>query len=110
MHDLRVPLNELRKKDWTAKCQEAFEKIKKTLMSELFLTHYNLDLEIIVANDASSYGVGACILHNMTDGTLKAIAHASRALLPAEKSYSKTEKESLGIIFTFSKFHRYIYG
>ena len=71
--------------EWTAECQEAFEKIKKTLTSDLFLTHYNPDLEIIVASDASSYGVGACILHKMTHGRLKSIAHASSALLPAEK-------------------------
>ena len=51
MHDLHALLNELLKKnkpwDWIAE----FEKIKKTLTSELFLTHYNPDLEIIVASD-----------------------------------------------------------
>ena len=73
------------------------KKIKKTLTSDLFLTHYNPDLEIRVASDASSYGVGACILHKMTDGTLKAIAHASRALLPAEKIIRKPKKRFLGL-------------
>ena len=61
MHDLRGPLNELLKKDkpWvgTTECQKAFEKIKKKLTSDLFLTHYNPDLDIIVASDASSCGV-----------------------------------------------------
>ena len=85
-------------------CQEAFEKIKKTLMSDLFLTHYNPDLEIIVASDASSYSVGACILHKMTEGTLKSITYASRTLLPVVKNYIQ-----IRIIFTVSKFHRYIY-
>ena len=91
MHDMRASLNELLKKDkpwdWTVKCQEALEKIKEMLTSDLFLTHYNLDLEIIVASDASSYGVGACILRKMTDGTLKPIVRTSRTLLPAEKNY-----------------------
>ena len=57
MHDLHTPLNELLKKDkpwnWAVEYQEVFEKIKKTLTSELFLKHYNPDLEIIVASDAS---------------------------------------------------------
>ena len=44
--------------------------------------HYEPKLEIIVACDASSYGVGACILHKMPDGTKKPIAHVSRTLLP----------------------------
>ena len=95
-------LNKLLKKDkpwgWTAECQEAFEKIKKTLMSELFLTHYTQNLEIIVASDASSYDVRTRILYKMTDGTLKLIAHTLKALLPAEKNYSQIEKEVLWII------------
>ena len=37
-------------------------------------------------------------------------AHASRTLLPAEKNYSQIEKESLAIIYTIKKFHRFIHG
>ena len=47
----------------------------------------------------SSYGIWACILHKLQDGTRKAIAHASRSSLPAKKQYSQIEKEALGIIF-----------
>ena len=114
MYELRAPLNELLKKDkawnWTPQCQTAFEKIKETLTSELFLTHFNPELKTIVASDASSFGIGACILHQMPDGSKKPIAHASRALLPAEKNYSQIEKEALGIIFAVTKFHRYLHG
>ena len=93
MHNLRAPLNELLKKDktWslTPQCQAAFENTKETLTSDLSLTHYDPKLDIIVANDASSYGIGACILHKLPDGTRKAIAHASQSSLPAEKQYSQ---------------------
>ena len=109
LHDFRAPLNELLKKDkkrrWAPECQTAFDQIKKALRSDLFLPQYDPKLEIIVASDASSYGVGACILQKMPDGTKKPIAHASRTLLPAEKHYSQTEKEALGIIFAVTKFH-----
>ena len=89
-------------------CQEAFEKIKGMLASDLFLTHYDpKKKEIIVANDASSYGIGASIMHKLKDTLIKPITHASRMLLPAEKNYSMIEKESLGILFTFKKFHRF---
>ena len=52
LHDLRVPLNELLKKDkkwrWTPEYQTAFDQITKALTSNLFLTHYDPKLEIIV--------------------------------------------------------------
>ena len=78
-------------------------------MSDLFFTHYNPDLDIIVACHASSYGIGACILHKMPDGCHKPVAHILRTLL-AEKYYSQIEKESWGIIFAVTKFHQYIHS
>ena len=112
MHNLRAPLNKLLRKDkaweWTPKCQKAFDKTIKILTSDLFLTHYDSKLEIIVASNASMYGIGACILHKMLDGTHKPIAHASRTLLPAEEHYSQIEKEALAIIFAATKFPRYL--
>ena len=73
------------------------------------LPHYDPTLDIIVANDASSYVIGACILHKLPDGSQNAMAHASRSLQPAEKQYSQIEKEALGIIFAVTKFHRYLH-
>lgn len=114
MHDLRAPLNNLLKKDvkwnWTDKCQQAFEKIKSALTSDLALTHYDPKQEIIVASDASDYGIGAVILHKFEDGSKKPVAHVSRSLLPAEKNYSQIEKESLAIVFALKKFHKFIHG
>ena len=73
MHNLRAPLNALLKKDstwkWTPECQEAFNKIKNILTSDLSLAHYNPESDITVASDAGSHGIGACILHKMPDGS-----------------------------------------
>ena len=85
----------------TPECQAAFD---------LSFTHYDPKLDIIVASDASSNGIGACILHKLPDGIRKAIVHASRSVLPAEHQYSQIEKQALGIIFAVTKFHRYLYG
>jgi hypothetical protein len=41
---------------------------------------------------------------------VKAIAHASFSLKPAEQNYSQIEKEGLALIFAIRKFHKYIYG
>ena len=84
--------------------------IKKALTFDLFLTLHDPKLEIIVASDASSYGVGSCVLHKMPVGTKKPIAHASKTLHPAEKHYSQIENGALGIILAVTKFHRYLHG
>ncbi|XP_026441996.1 uncharacterized protein K02A2.6-like, partial [Papaver somniferum] len=114
LHILRAPLNDLLKKEkpwlWTKGCKQAFKDIKEKLTSDLFLVHFDPKVDIIVASDASSHGVGACILHKWKDGKVRPIAHASRSLLPAERNYSQIEKEALAIIFAVTKFHRYIHG
>lgn len=114
MSKLRAPLDNLLKNDtkfeWTAACQKTFQRFKEILSSDLMLTHYNPDLPIKVAADASGKGLGAFICHIFPDKSEKVIAHASRTLTPAEKNYSQIEKEGLALIYAVKKFHRYIYG
>ena len=114
IHELRAPLNKLLSKNknwcWTKECDNAFNKIKKCLLLDLALTHYNPKKELIVASDASDYGIGPMLLHRFEDGVTKPIAHTSRALLPAERNYSQIEKEGLSITYAVKKFHRFIHG
>ncbi|PIO56101.1 reverse transcriptase [Teladorsagia circumcincta] len=67
LHNLRVPLDALTKKDatflWTPACQSSFDRIKAILKSDLLLTHYDPSLPIVVAADASNYGIGAVLSH-----------------------------------------------
>ncbi|PIO72335.1 zinc knuckle [Teladorsagia circumcincta] len=114
LHNLRAPLDALTKKDaayiWSPDCQSCFDRIKKTLKSDLLLAHYDPTLPLIVAADASNYGVGAVLSQRFPDGSEKAVYHASRALTPAQKKYSQIEKEALAIVFAVQKFHRFVHG
>ncbi len=111
---LIAPMTGLLQKDvkweWSASCQKAFEEAKKQLLSNGVLVHYNPDLPLILACDASPVGVGAVISHKMPDGSEKPVAFASRMLTKAEKNYSQTEKEALGLVFGVMKFHDYLFG
>ena len=111
---IRAPLDALLKKDakfiWSPRCQDAFNEAKRILTSDLLLTHFDPALDIVVSADASEYGIGAVIMHKYPDGSKKAVAHASRALTPAERNYGQIEKEALALTFAVRKFHRYIHG
>ena len=109
-----APLNDLLRKDadwkWSSKCQESFDLAKKTLVSSEVLVHYNPDLPIRLAGDASAYGVGAVIAHVLSDGSEHPIAFASRTLTSSERNYAQVEKEALSLIFGVKRFHSYLYG
>ena len=95
---------------WGKEQQQAFANSKTLLTSETVLAHFDPDREIILACDASPYGVGAVISHVNQDGSEQPIAFASRTLSPAEKNYSQLDKEGLAIIFGVKRFHQYLYG
>ena len=66
--------------------------------------------EILLATDASPFGVGAVLLHRMEDGSKRPIAYASRLLSVAERKYSQLDKEALAIVYGVKHFHQYVYG
>ena len=107
-----APLYKLLQKDtwwsWGEAQQKAFEKVKS--LSERLLVHYDPDHELVLACDASPYGVGVVLSHRSADGKEQPVAFASRTLAPAEKNYLQLEKEGLAIVFGVKRFHQYLFG
>ena len=83
------PLNKLLEKDnkweWSRECEDAFKEAKRLVTPEQVLAHYDPELPVRVACDASPYGLEAVLSHVMADGSEKPVAFASRTLNRAEK-------------------------
>lgn len=109
-----MPLYEMLHKNvkwnWTERKQEAFVNSKKLLLSAKLLVHFDPNKEVILACDASPYGIGGVISHNDIDGKDKPIAYVSKTLSQAEKGYSQLHREALAIVYSIKHFHQYLYG
>ena len=95
---------------WLEQRQTAFEEAKELLQSTDLLVHLDPEKELVLATDASDYGVGAVLSHKMKNGTERPIGYVSRSLQEAERKYSTLEKEALAILFGVKKFHQFLYG
>ena len=94
----------------TKKCEESFVKSKEMVINATVLAHYDVNLPLRLACDASPYRVGAVLSHIFLDGTERPIAFASRSLTKSEKAYAQIDKEALSIVFGVKCFHQFLYG
>ena len=111
--DLSAALNHLLRKEerwcWTQNCQYSFVRIKEALTSAKVLAHFNPELPLGLACDASAVGIGAVLFNRYPDGMERPVAYASKSLNEAEKNYSQIEREALSIIYGVKKFHQCLY-
>ena len=100
------PLYQLLKKDkkwaWTSSHEKSFQEAKRLVCEVVTLVHYDVDKPVRVYCNASSYGVGACLMH-VIGGQEKPIAYASRTLSQAEMKYAQNRTGGFGHNFCCKK-------
>lgn len=108
------PLNTLLKDEtpfaWDKDCEKAFKTVKEEMQSETTLAHFDTNLPLVLATDASSYAVGAVLSHTYEDHTERPIQFASQTLTTVQQKYAQIDKEAYAIIFGIKKFYQYVFG
>ena len=95
---------------WSTAERDAFQASKDLLSLSSLLVHFDPQVPLTLACDASAYGVGAVLSHRWPDGSERPIAYASRSLSDAERNYSQLEKEGLALVYGVKHFHAYLFG
>ena len=107
--ELAEPIRELAKEkvpfNWGPEHQALFTMLKKELVRAPILAYYNPQKETILQTDASTKGLGACLLQDE-----KPIYCASKALTKTQRGYIAIEIKSLTVAWAVEKFHHFLYG
>lgn len=108
------PLHRLLGKDspwrWGPDEDHAFINAKMLLESSAVLRHYDVHKPLVLACDASPYGLGFVLSHEDQPGLEAPVAYGSRTMTPTERNYSQTDREALAVVSGVKKFHQYLYG
>lgn len=95
---------------WGHAQQKAFDDIKSELSTTPVMALYSTQAHTIVSADSSSYALGAVLLQQQGDDTLKPVAYASRALSDTERRYAQIEKEALATTWACERFSDFLIG
>ena len=103
------PLRRLTKQEntftWTDEQEQAFIRLKDSLVSDQVMTYFNPSLPSELWVDASPVGVSGILIQQG-----KIVSYGSRALSPTEQRYSQTEREALACVFGCEHYFLYLFG
>ena len=94
---------------WTTACQEAFDELKRRLISSPILAMPQDEGQYRLDTDASNESIGA-VLSQVQDGQEYVVAYASRLLTAPERNYCVTRRELLAIVYFIKQFRPYLLG
>lgn len=111
-----TPLSNLTKDDrpdkveWKKDEQQAFDELKRALMSKPVLQGPDFEREFFLQTDASNDGVGVVLSQKEEDGSDRPIAFFSKKLKTSERNSAAVERECLAIVKAIDHFQVYLTG
>jgi hypothetical protein len=107
-HPLRQLLKEGTPFVWTPECQEAFEKVKRQLLSPPVLMLPRLGHEFLLETDASTTGIAWTLSQKDDNNRQRVIDYGGRSLRGAEFRFPVTQLECLSLIEAIKENHTYL--
>ena len=85
----------------------AFDDLRQALLAPPILALPKAKGQMIVDVDACADQLGCTLLQEQPDGTRLPVGYWTRGLSPAEKNYSTTERECLGVVWSVLKLRHF---
>ena len=95
---------------FTQECQDAFDEVRARLIQGTVLHHVDYQKTFHIRVDtATSNGIGAVLYQEDDNGAIHPVLFQSRRLTDAERNYTPTDAELLGVYWaTTQAFHDYV--
>ena len=95
--------------EWSAECQESFDKLKEALTKAPVLTYPTKEGKFILDTDASHDCMGS-VLSQVQEGQERVIAYGSKKFSQSQRQYCITRKELLAVHHFVHHFKHYLLG
>ena len=95
---------------WTDTEDKAYRALKVLLSQAPVVQPPDWAKEFHVFVDASDIAIGSALMQLTEPRWYRPVYYASRKLSQAERNYSTTEREALGMIYSVTKFRHYLLG
>ena len=95
---------------WTSQHQEAFDKLRTVLSTDVMQHHPDLNKPYEVYSDASATAVGAVLIQRDERDRPRPVQYLSRTLNKTQRLWPAMEREAYAIIVALQTFRPYLYG
>ena len=90
--------------NWGPEHHKVFNQMKREIVRAPILTYYNPRKETVLQTDASTKGLGTCLLQEQ-----RPVYFVSKALTEAQQCYVAIEIEFLAVAWVMEKLHHFLY-